>query len=177
MEEYDSIDEIDTHDEDLVIICERDELFGTPIDSLASSIRDEIEGDQLRLEQHPDGIARIERHGWLVQNSLWLMHCEQLLGEASNGRLQHYLCTKSIPKSTEIIVCVEDGSQDMRERLKEEYGSRIRIATSEQLLIARASTYLNTANPIRGRAGKATILEWNNAVCTILNELGEANHG
>ena len=177
MEEYDSIADIDTHDEDLVIICERDELFGTSIDSLASSIRDEIDGDQLRIEQHPDGIARIERHGWLVQNSLWLIHCEQLLGETSNERLHHYLTTRSIPKSTEIIVCVEEGSQNKRERLNNEYGCRIRIATSEQLLIARASTYLNTANPIRGRAGKATILEWNNAVCTILNELGGANHG
>lgn len=177
MEEYDSIDDVDTHDEDLVIICERDELFGTPINSLARSIRDKIEGDQLRLEQHPEGIDRIERHGWLVQNSLWLIHCEQLFGETSNGRLHHYLSTKSIPKSTEIIVCVEDGDQDKRERLNEEYGSRIRVAMSEQLLTARASTYLNTANPIRGRAGKATILEWNNAVCTLLNEFGEANNG
>jgi len=177
LEEYDSIEDIDTHDEDLVIICGRDELFGTPIDSLVTSIRNEIDGDRLTLEQHPDGIARIKRHSWLVQNSLWIIHCEQLLGETDNEWLNYYLSTKSIPKYTEIVVCVEEEDRDRRERLEEEYGSRIRVATNEQLLIARASTYLNSVNPIRGKAGKEAIMAWNNAVCTLLKEFGEANYG
>lgn len=177
MEEYDSIDDIDTHDEDLVIICERDEFFGTPIEELVDSIREDIIGDKLTLEQHPEGLGRLDQHGWLVQHSLWLIHCEQLLGDGSDDWLDYYLLTKSVPKHTEIIVCVEDESEKKRARLEDEYGSRIRVATGEELLVAKASSYLNTANPIKGKAAKQAILAWNNAVCTILNEFGEANYG
>lgn len=177
MEEYDSIDDVETHDEDLVIICERDELFGTPVEELVESIREEIIGDKLTLEQHPEGLGRLDQHGWLVQHSLWLIHCEQLLGDGSDGWLDYHLSTKSIPKHTEIIVCVEDGSDEKRSRLEDEYGSRIRVVAGKQLLVARASSYLNTANPINGKAGKEAILAWNNAVCTLLHEFGEANYG
>jgi len=177
LEEYDSIDDVDTHDEDLVIICERDELFGTPVEELVDSIREEIIGEKLTLEQHPEGLGRLDQHGWLVQHSLWLIHCEQLLGDGSDGWLDYYLSTKSVPKHTEIIVCVEGESEEKRARLEDEYGSRIRVVTGEQLLVAKASSYLNTANPIKGKAGKEAILAWNNAVCTLLNEFGEANYG
>lgn len=177
MEKYDSIDDVETHDEDLVIICEREELFGTPVTELVDSIREEIIGDRLTLEQHPEGLGRLDKHGWLVQHSLWLIHCEQLLSDESNGWLDFYLSTKSVPKHTEILVCVEDDSDEKRVQLEEEYGSRVRVVTGERLLVARASSYLNTANPIKGKAGKEAILAWNNAVCTLLNEFGEANYG
>lgn len=177
MEEYDSLEDVETHDEDLVIICEREMLFGTPVDELVAAIREEIIGDQLTLEQHPEGVGRLDQHGWLVQHSLWLIHCEQLLENEGDGWLNFYLSTKSVPKHTEIIVCIEDGSEEKRAQLENEYGSRIRIVTGEQLLVAKASAYLNTANPIKGRAGKEAILAWNNAVCTLLNEFGEANYG
>ena len=175
MDEYESIDDVETHDEDLVIICERDKLFDTPVDELVDSIRDEIIGDRLTLEQHPEGLGRLDQHGWLVQHSLWLIHHEQLLGD--DGWLNYYLLTKSVPRHTEILVCIEDRDEERRAQLESEYGSRIRIVTSEQLLVARASSYLNTANPIKGKAGKEAILAWNNAVCTLLNEFGEANYG
>jgi hypothetical protein len=177
LQEYDSIEDVETHDEDLVIICEREELFDTSVDELVDTIRNEIIGDKLTLEQHPDGLARLDQHGWLVQHSLWLIHCEQLLGDEGDEWLNYYLSTKSIPKHTEIIVCIEDGSDEKRDRLEDDYGSRIRIVTNEQLLVARASSYLNTANPAKGKAGKNAILAWNNAVCTLLNEFGEANYG
>ena len=177
MEEYDSIDDVETHDEDLVIICEREELFGTPVNQLIDAIRDEINGDKLTLEEHPEGLARLDEHSWLVQHSLWLLHCEQLLGEESNDWLDYYLSTKSVPKHTEIIVCVEDGDEEKRDQLEDDYGSRIRVVMSERLLVAKVSFYLNTANPINGKAGKEAILAWNNAVCTLLNEFGEANYG
>jgi hypothetical protein len=176
LEEYDSIEDVDTHDEDLVIICEREALFGTPVNKLVAAIREEIIGDRLTLEQHPEGLARLDQHGWLVQHSLWLIHCEQLLGDGGDGWLNYYLSTKSIPKHTEIIVCIEDGTEETRAQLEDEYGNRIRVVTGERLLVAKASSYLNTANPIKGRAGKEAILAWNNAVCTLLNEFGEANY-
>lgn len=168
---------METHDEDLVIICERDELFGTPVDELVSSIREEIIGDKLTLEQHPEGLGRLDQHGWLVQHSLWLVHSEQLVGEETDDLLNYYLSTKSVPKHTEVLVCFEDGNEEKRTRLEDEYGSRIRIVTTEELLVAKASMYLNTTNPIKGKAGKEAILAWNNAVCTLLNEFGEANYG
>ncbi|KPN31965.1 hypothetical protein SY89_02722 [Halolamina pelagica] len=152
-------------------------LFGTPVDELVAAIREEIIGDQLTLEQHPEGIDRLDQHGWLVQHSLWLIHCEQLIGDEGNRRLDFYLSTKSIPKNTEILVCIEDGSEEKRAQLEKEYGSRIRVVTGKRLLVAKASSYLNTANPIKGRAGKEYILAWNNAVCTLLDEFGEANYG
>jgi len=178
LEEYDSVDDVETHDEDLVIICERDELFGTPFDELAESIREEIIGNKLTLEQHPEGLERLDQHGWLVQHSLWLIHCEQLLGDETDGRLNYYLSTKSVPKHTEVLVCVEDGNEEKRDRLEDEYGGRIRVVTGKQSLVGKASIYLNTgANPIKGKPAKEAILAWNNAVCTLLNEFGEANYG
>lgn len=40
MERYESLDDVDTHDEDLVIICDHDELFGESVDDLADEILD-----------------------------------------------------------------------------------------------------------------------------------------
>lgn len=177
MDEYESIEDVSTHDEDLVIICERDDLFGTSVDVLVEEIRGEITGDQLSLEEHPDGNTRIERHGWLVQHSVWFIHCEELLDGADNSRLDHYLSTRSIPKQTEVFVCVEDRGRDARATLEEEYRDRIKAVTSKELLVAQASTYLNTVNPARGRAGKEAIKAWNNAVCTLLEDFGGANYG
>lgn len=177
MEKYESVDDVETHDEDLVIICESDELFGTPITELVGSIREEIIGDKLTLEQHPEGLERLDQHGWLVQHSLWLIHCEQLLGDEANGWLNYYLSTKSLPKHTEVLVCVEDESGEKCDRLENTYGNRIHVVTDKQLLVAKSSTYLNTANPINGKPGKEAILAWNNAVCTLLNQFGEANYG
>lgn len=177
MERYESLDDVDTHDEDLVIICDHDELFGESVDDLADEIRDEIDGDSLTLEEHPNGTARIDQHGWLVQHSVWLIHCEQLLETEDGDRLEHYLTSYSIPEQTQIYVCVEEKGRDVCETLEDDYRDRVDVVTGKGLLVAQASTYLNTVNPARGRAGKEAIMAWNNAVCTLLEDFGGVNHG
>lgn len=179
MERYDSIDEIDSHDEDLVIICGREELFGTPVEEIVEEVRDRISGNQLTLEEFPNGKQRVKKHAWLVQHSVWFIHCEEFRDGETGDRLDTYFDTEmlTIPKETEVFVCVDDGNGHMRESLKGEYEDQITIATREDVLVRLAAAHLNHANPARGKAGKQAIKEWNNAVCTLLNEFGVMGHG
>ena len=162
---------METHDEDLVIICERNQLFGVTLSQLAEKIRSKIHGDKLRLEEHPDGKSYLENHARMIQNSLWVIHCEELLNTDEN-QLDYYLTTNSVPKATEIFVCIENRGKDVREELEHNYRNRIDVVTSEELLIEKAATYLNMANPAIGEAGKAAIKKWNNTVHTILEDCG-----
>lgn len=168
---------METHDEDLVVICDRERLFGQPIDDLAEEIREEIDGEKLTLEEHPNGTERVERHGWLVQHSLWLIHCDQLFDAEHSGQLDQYLTTLSIPRQTDVYVCIEDRGDEARQTLEETYRDRIEVITDKKVLVAKASTYLNMVNPARGTAGKMAIKGWNNAVCTLLEDFGGVNHG
>lgn len=179
LERYDSIDDIDTHDEDLVIICGREEFFGTPVEEIVDDICDRINGDQLTLEEFPNGKRRVEKHAWLVQHSVWFIHYEEFLEGETAERLDTYFDTEmlTIPKETEVFVCVDDGDDDMCRSLKDDYEDQITIATREDVLIRLAAAHLNHANPARGKAGKQAIKEWNNAVCTLLNQFGTMGHG
>lgn len=177
MDRYESLTDVDTHDEDLVIICEHDELFGTPVEDIVSDIRDRINGDQLTVEEHPNGKQRVERHEWLVRHSIWFVHYEELLDGEKADTLDTYFTMLAIPRETEVFVCIDDDDEEAREQLKEEYRDRITIAGREDVLIAQASMHLNHANPANGEAGKQTIKAWNNAVCTLLEDFGGVNYG
>jgi hypothetical protein len=111
LEPIDSINEIDTHDEDLVIICRRDEFFGTPVGELVDDVRDRINGDQLTLEEFPRGKQRIEKYPWLLQHSVWFIHYEEFLEGDASDRLDTYFDSelRMIPKETEVFVCVNNG--------------------------------------------------------------------
>jgi len=177
LNKYESIEDVDTHDEDLVIICEYDELFGTPVDDIVDDIRDRISGDQLTLEEHSNGKRRINRHEWLVQHSVWFIHYEELLDGEEAATLDTYFNMLAIPKETEVFVCIDDDYGNVRETLEGEYRDRITTAGRKDVLVAQASMHLNHANPANGKAGKQTIKAWNNAVHTLLNEFGGVNYG
>jgi len=177
LDRYESLKDVNTHDEDLVIICEHNELFGTNIRDIVNDIRDCINGEQLTVEEHPNGKRRVERHEWLVQHSVWFVHYEELLDGEGANTLDRYFTMLAIPRETEVFVCIDDDNEQAAEQLKQEYRDRITIAERKDVLIAQASMHLNHANPANGEAGKQTIKAWNNAVCTLLEDFGGVNYG
>lgn len=169
MDEPDDVEDVWPHTETVLFLTDSDQCFGTSIRQLMNRISNckhlgngsFHQGNDLSADLHCFGRNKIEYFDEIVPNSLIYVDFDLML----DTDFESYLRGNSIPKSSEIVILLDNPSYPNPESHIQKIRPPAETATSKEDIVEEAERYFKTICPAcKGNVARRTVFDWKTVV-------------
>lgn len=169
MDKPKKVEDVWPHTETVLFLMDSNTCFGNPVSNVMDEISNcvhledrgrhkdnDLSADCLRFDR-----SRIEDINELIPNSLLFIHCDLII----ETDLWVYLKGTSIPKSSEVVVLLDDSAHADAEEQIDNLPRPLETASCKDDVLEEAERYFKTICPqCKGDPAKKWVLEWSQVV-------------